>query len=348
MADSVQTQITRSEFPTALAPYAEALVGQAAALTDTQYNPYMQYMGDRVAQFSPMMQQSYESAGMMQAAPQMQDATAMAGLAGLGALNTGYTYNPYTAQQFTGQGTAESYMSPYMQNVVDIQKREAARQSEIQRNVNQAQAVGQGAYGGSRQAIVEAERQRNLGQQMGDIQLQGSQAAYTQAMQQFNADQQARLAGAQLNAQQGQYGAGLGLQGLQTALTGANTLGNLGQTQFGQDLSTINLQNTLGLQQQQQAQNILNTQYQDYTNAMQYPYQQLGFFSDILRGAPLTDKTTQMFQPKPSTLAQLTGLGSTAYSMFGAPKKEGGVVNYAKGGFVDAAGLPDLLISQMG
>lgn len=344
-----QTIIQKSEFPEQLAPYLETMVGQASALTDTTYNPYMQYMGDRVAQFSPLMQQSYESAGQLAGgAPQVQDATAMAGLAGLGALNTGYTYNPYTSGSVTQPGTTESYMSPYMQNVVDIQKREAERQSDIQRNVNQAQAVGQGAYGGSRQAIVEAERQRNLGQLQNDIQLQGSQAAFTQAMQQFNAEQAQRQAAAQLNAQQGQFGAGLGLQGLQTALTGAGTLGNLGQTQFGQDMSTINLQNTLGLQQQQQAQNILNTQYQDFLSAQKYPYQQLGFMSDMLRGLPLTTQSQQMFNAPPSTTSQLIGLGTAALGASSLLKKEGGTVNYAKGGFVNAAGLPDLLISKMG
>lgn len=135
-----------------------------------------------------------------------------------------------SSQSFLQPGTSGAYMSPYMQQVVDIQKREAARQSDIQRNVSQAQAVGQGAYGGSRQAIVEAERQRNLGQQMGDIQAQGSQAAYQQAQQQFNAEQQARMAAQQANQQAGltvgqqNLASRLGVQqlgaqtGLQTAL----------------------------------------------------------------------------------------------------------------------------------
>ena len=78
------------------------------------------------------------------------------------------------------------YMSPYMQNVTDIQKREAARQSGIQGIQQQAQATQAGAFGGSRDAIQRAERERNLAQQMGDIQAQGSQAAFANAQQQFN------------------------------------------------------------------------------------------------------------------------------------------------------------------
>ena len=123
-------------------------------------------------------------------------------------------------QSFAQPGSAEAYMSPYMQNVVGIQQREATRASEMQRNQNQAQAVGQGAFGGSRQAIIEAERQRNLGTQLGDIQATGSQAAYQQAQQQFNAEQAARLQAQQANQQAGltvgqqNLGANLGVQQL--------------------------------------------------------------------------------------------------------------------------------------
>lgn len=78
------------------------------------------------------------------------------------------------------------YMSPYQQNVTDIQKREAARQSGIAGLQQQAQATQAGAFGGGRDAIMRAERERNLAQQMNDIQAQGSQSAYDKATQQFN------------------------------------------------------------------------------------------------------------------------------------------------------------------
>jgi len=123
-------------------------------------------------------------------------------------------------QSFNQPGSAEAYMSPYMQNVVDIQKREAQRQSGIQGTQQQAQAVGAGAFGGSRDAIMRAERERNLGQQMGDIQATGQQAAFQNAQQQFNAEQQARLQAQQANQQAGltvggqNLGAKLGVQQL--------------------------------------------------------------------------------------------------------------------------------------
>ena len=115
---------------------------------------------------------------------------------------------------FAMPGAAEAYMSPYMQNVVDVQQREAQRQADIARTQRGAQAVGAGAFGGSRQAIMESEAARNLSQQKGDIQAQGLQSAYQQAQQAYQTDaarqlqaqlanQQAMLEAARANQQTG-------------------------------------------------------------------------------------------------------------------------------------------------
>lgn len=324
-----QTQ-TQTSIPDYAKPYVETLLGQSAALTDLEYNPYMQYQGDRIAQFSPLQQQSYENAALLSSSPQLQDATAMAGLAGLGALNTGYTYNPMTTGSFTDAGTAKSYMSPYMQNVVDVQTQAAKRQADIAAQTQQAQAARSGAFGGGRDYIQRAQANADLQRNLANIQATGTQNAYQQGMQQFNAEQAQKQAAAQLNAQQGQFGAGLGLQGLQTALQGAQQLGNLGQTQYAQNVGNINLQNTLGLQQQQQAQNILNTQYQDYLNFQNYPYKQLGFMSDLLRGLPLTQQASTVYGQPPSATSQLIGLGTAGLGISKlAGLKEGGLAKLA-------------------
>ena len=308
---SIPTQVQQNQigFAPEIAPYAQTVLGQAAALTDTSYNPYMQYQGDRVAQFSPLQTQSYENAALMQSQPQLQDATAMAGMAGLGALNTSFTYNPYAARSFAGKGTAESYMSPYMQNVVDVQSQQARRQAEIAQQTQQAQAARSGAFGGARDYISRAQGNAELQRNLANIQATGSQNAFQQAMQQFNAEQAANQAAANLNAQQGQFGAGLGLQGLQTALTAAQGLGQLGQQQYTQNMGINALQNQYGLQQQAQMQNVLNTQYQDYLNAQNYPYKQLGFMSDIIRGVPLTQTGSSIYQAPPSNIQNIASLG---------------------------------------
>jgi hypothetical protein len=344
MADPTLQQIqqTTTTIPDYAKPYVEELLGNAQGLTDINQNPYMQYMRDRQAQFTPLQKQSFENAGLMQTAPQLGDATAMAGMAGLGALNTQYTFNPAdfnkafsasTTRDAQGNVTGNTMMNPYMQNVVERQQADARRQSDISRQIQDAQAARSGAFGGSGRLLANNQLNANLARQQGDIQAQGLNTAYNQAMGQYNAQNQ-------LNAQQQQFGAGLGLQGLQTALSGAKSLADIGQTQYGQNLGLLDVQNRFGAQQQQQMQNAINTEYQDFLNAQNYPYKQLGFMSDMLRGLPLTQQSQTMYGQAPSMVQQVAGLGITGKAL-GA---------FAEGGSVNdrPAGLADLAIYNMG
>ena len=343
MAEQLQTiNQTQVSIPDYAKPYVENLLGLAEGYTNPNARPYEQYTGERVAQFTPLQQQAYQNAGLMQAAPQLGDATAMAGMAGLGALNTQYTFNPAdfnkafsgaTTRDAQGNVTGNSMMSPYMQNVVERQQADAQRQADIARQAQGAQAARAGAFGGSGDYLMRAQAAGNLARQKGDIQAKGLQDAYSQAMGQFNAQNQ-------LNAQQQQFGAGLGLQGLQTANQAASNLGNLGNTQYNQNMGINQMQNQYGGQQQQQVQNVLNNQYQDYLNYQNYPYKQMGFMSDMLRGLPLTQQSGTLYQPAPSMVQQAAGLGITAKAL-GA---------FAGGGSVGErpAGLADLAIYQMG
>jgi len=340
MPELVSQRNEQTTIPDYARPYVEDLLGQTAALTDLSANPYMQYMGQRQAQFSPLQQQSFQNAALMQTAPQLQDATALAGMAGLGALNTNYTYNP---ANFTAD-TASRMMSPYMQNVVDVQSQQARRQADIAAQTQQAQAARSGAFGGARDYISRNQGNAELQRTLANIQATGSQNAFNQAQSQYNTQNQ-------LNAQQGQFGAGLGIQGLQTALTGANALGNLGNQQYTQNMGVTTLQNQFGGQQQQQVQNMLNNQYNDFQNYQNYPYKQLAFMSDMLRGLPLSQTSSNIYQQAPSASNQLLGAATSlggAYLMGG--RKEGGVVgSYADGGSVNSrpAGLAELALSRM-
>jgi len=349
MAEPQISQIsqTQTTIPDYAKPYVEDLLGQAQAVTDINANPYMQYMGDRVAQFSPLQQQAYENAGLMQTAPQLGDATALAGMAGLGALNTQYTFRPSdfgaafgaaTTRDAQGNVTGNTMMNPYMQNVVERQQQDAQRQAAIAGQAQQAQAARSGAFGGSGDYLMRGQAAGNLARQKGDIQAQGLQNAYNQAMQQFNTQYQQ-------NAQQQQYGAGLGLQGLQTANTAAGNLANIGNTQYQQNMGINQMQNQYGGQQQQQIQNVLNNQYQDYLNYQNYPYKQLGFMSDMLRGLPLTQQSSSVYATPPSMVSQVAGLGGAALTgakLFGAAGGATGDLERRP------AGLADLAIYNMG
>jgi hypothetical protein len=318
MADATQTNVTQTSIPDYAKPYVESMLGQGQALTDINQNPYMQYQGERVAQFTPLQQQAYQNAGLMQAAPQLRDASAMAGMAGLGALNTQYTFQP---SNFTGD-TARSMMNPYL----DVMDTAARRNAGISQQAQAAQAANAGAFGGGRDAIMRsqgnAELQRNLGQNQYN--------AFNQAQQQYNTQNQ-------LNAQQQQFGAGLGLQGLQTANQAASNLANIGQNQYQQNMGINQMQNQYGGQQQQQVQNLMNTQYQDYLNNLNHPYQQLSFMSNLLRGLPMTNQTSQVYQQPPSTLSQVAGAGITGKAL--------GL--YKDGGHVKSDGLAGLAMAKM-
>jgi len=343
MSEPTSIQQTQYGFAPEVAPYAQTVLGQAAALTDTSTNPYMQYQGERTAQFSPLQQMSYENATLMQGSPQLRDATAMAGSAGLGALNTSFTYNPYQTQSFTSPGMSESYMSPYMSNVVGRQQQDAQRQAAIASQAQGAQAARSGAYGGSGDYLMRGQAAGNLARQKGDILAQGQQAAYQQGMGQFNAEQAATQNAAQLNAQQGQFGAGLGLQGLQTALTASNALGNLGNTQYQQNMGINALQNQYGLQQQAQMQKDIDTKYGDFLNYQNYPYKQLGFMSDIVRGAPLTQTGSTVYQAPPSAVQNIASLGLGAAGVAKLWGGANGGVAMSNGGGLGALALNNLV-----
>jgi hypothetical protein len=355
------TVVENTNIPGYARPYVEEMLGvTSGTLFDRDatgkisgFKPYQQYGGERQAQFSDLQKQSFAGAGGLGPAAELDRASGMAQRAGDAAQGLRYEAGQFSPDR-VGSGLfdaaqAQQYMSPYMQNVVNIQQREAQRQADIAGTRQQAQATQAGAFGGSRDAIMRAEAARNLALQQGDIQATGLQAAYQQAMGQFNADQQrnmqaqmanqsAGLNAQQLGEQSRQFGAGLQLQGAQTANQAASTLGQLGQTRFGQQTGAIGLQNQLGTQQQQQAQNILNTQYEDFNAQRNYPYQQLGFMSNMLRGLPLAQTATTSTPAQPSMMNQLMGLGTTAY----------GLSRLAGGGAVDsAAGLEDLIAAQI-
>ena len=117
--------------------------------------------------------------------------------------NVGDSYQPIGYEQ-----NLQRFMSPYQQNVIDVEKREARRQSDIMGKGIGDAATAQGSLGGYREAIQQAERERNLGQQLGDIQTRGSQAAFQSAQQQLAAERAAGLGAAQFGLQQFQAGEG--------------------------------------------------------------------------------------------------------------------------------------------
>ena len=289
------------------APYVENMLGKAEALTS---QPYQAYSGQRTADFTGLQNQAFGQAQDLGVMGQTTGASQLAGAAGLGALSQQYDPMMARSQNFNNMSAAQ-YMNPYAMQALQPQLQEQARASQMAGQQQQAEAVGRGAFGGSRDALMRAERERNLGIQQGNTISTGMNTAYNNAMQQFNADQARQLQTQQANIGQQQFGANLGLQGLQAANQAAQTLGTLGQNQYAQQTGNIGLQNQLGTQQQQQQQNVLNQQYQDFLTQKQTPYTQLSFMQNMLTGLPISSSTQNVYS-NPSMLSQVAGMGTTA------------------------------------
>jgi hypothetical protein len=316
--------VTQLSYPEEFKPMVTETAGRALAEAS---RPYTRYMGERIAGFDPFQLTAQQAVANLGPAQQLGPASQFATAAGLKAGDVQYTPQQFGTASFTTPGLASLYMSPYSQNVIDIQQREAQRQADIANQQLKAQAVSRGAYGGSRQAIMEAEAARNLAQQKGDIQQRGQQAAFEQAQNLYGTEAGRALQAQQALEQSRQYGAGLTMQGLQTQLQAAQQLGGLGAEQMKQQQGLINALQGVGQQRQALQQQMLTREYEDFLAQKQYPYQQIAFMTEMLKGMP--QQTTQsIYQAPPSLTAQLAGLGTAAY---GASKF------FAGGGLADLA-----------
>lgn len=280
-----QVTTTTSNLPEYARPYFENLMGRGQAYLNQQYQPYPY---ERIAGFNPAQQQVQQNTLGLGAPNQFAYGSGLAAAAGQQGLN----------QQKFGNEQAQQYMSPYVGNVLDIQRREAIRNAQQGQLVQDLGAARQGTYGGSRQLLAGMERERNLNQQLGDIQARGLQAAYENAQGQFERDRSAGMAGLQLAGQAGQ------------------TLGNLGVLQQQTDLSRLQAQGAAAAQPQALEQQRLDQMYADFLRQRDYPQEQLGFFSNILRGLPVTPASTQTaYATPPSMGSQLIGGGLGALSL---------------------------------
>jgi hypothetical protein len=247
--------VTQSNLPEYARPYFEGLMQRAEANLTTGYQPYDQ---ERIADFTQQQRNIQNNILTQQTPGQFGTATGIASdvanrsiAAGqyrpgqfdaqqvnaqkiaaenMQAAQSGYNPNlnyfqMQGPQQFGGM-QASQYMSPFIQQALEPQMREAvtsARRGQVAQDLGSSR---QGTYGGSRQLLASMERERNLGQQLGDIQSRGLQAAYENAQQQFERDRAARMTTEQQNQQ-----AALGVQqlGTQTGLQVA--LANLSNEQ---------------------------------------------------------------------------------------------------------------------
>jgi len=182
------------------------------------------------------------------------------------------TANALSPQNYASQ--VNQYMSPYTQT---LQNQAIGNYANSLPQLGSA-ATKVGGLGGSREALMQSQAQQGLQNQLAGIQAN----AYGNAQNEYNVQNQ-------------------------TALQGANTLGQLGAQTYGQQMGLNAAQLAAGNQQQDLSQKVDSSNYQDFVNAQNYPYKQMGFMSDILHGVPSNASASSFYQPQPN---QATGLMS--------------------------------------
>ena len=307
--------------------------------------------GQRAANIGEMALQAQDYGRMI--GSQAQDYAAQA--AGMGDLY---------GQMATDPRAYQAYMSPYQQNVTDLQVAAAQRQADIAAQGRKTAATRAGAFGGARQAIENAEANRALQTQLDAIQAQGLQSAYTQAQQNINqraalglqglsgaqAGLGTALQGGQLGLsgigqaiagqQAGMQGAGVGIQGAQAGLQGvsgaqsgyglanqaAGTLGSLGTQQLAGQTGILGLQNQIGAEQQARQQAITDAAINNYAQAQAYPQQQLSFMNAMLRGLPTESTTASTYRAGPAMGTTAATIAAAARGISGTGRKAGGQI----------------------
>jgi len=242
------------------------------------YRDYDIYPGERITPFNPAEQNIHQEVLGLQTPTAFQSAA-----------NTGIA---------TGQaglagalGDTQNYMSPYIQGALDPQLRNLQRASNLQDRDLALQAARQGGRGGSREAFMRSELQRNTAQNQADVLGKGYQTAYEQAL-----------------ARQRDLGT-LGIQGLTTGIAGAK------EQQSG-DMARLAAQEAIAGKQRDMDQQRLQLSYEDFLRQRDYPKEQLGFYSNMLRGLPVQLASTQTtYQPPQSVASQLGGLGLGALGL---------------------------------
>ena len=327
-----------------LPEYAEPYFRQAMERTIYEtMRPYETYAGSRLMDFTGEEQAAMQGMSQMaqSGAPlQFRQASDIAAGVGYQPMGRGYDVaSQYMAPDIeTGFApgtvadpeTLQRYMDPYQQMVTDIEKSEAARQSDIMGSQIGQQAAQTGGMGGYREAIMQAERERNLGQQLGDIQARGSQRAFGQAQQAFEADRAARLQAARMGmsaqeiedrARQAQ--ARLGLAGLgedrateAQRLQASQLLGGLGDQSQRQAYERLQNMQAAGEMQRMLGQQGLPMGYEDFLRQQAYPREQLAMLNNMLRGLPIQAGSTTATYGGPGSLERLLGSGIAGVGLY--------------------------------
>tara|TARA_R110000822_G_scaffold86011_5_gene200756 strand:- start:1310 stop:2377 length:1068 start_codon:yes stop_codon:yes gene_type:complete len=342
------TQTVKQDVPDWAKPYYTDILGKSKSLSEEAYSPYG---AQRVAGESADLGTSQQMVRGFAGQPIVGFGEAQGTLGGLGDLagllgqqqpgqfsaTQGQEFGFDPTRQFGG-AEVQQYMDPYMQTVVGRQQDDAFQQFQRMQAGRDAQAVQAGAFGGSRQAVQQGMAEEALGRQLGDIQATGSQRAFEQAQMQFERDRAASMTTEQRQAAEAARVQGIDvgeqarvqgatadeamrqrefqLQNMGFSADMAREVANLGERARAGDIQAAQLLEAQGLGQMARDQAGLDVAYQDFLRQQQFPSQQLGTYSNILRGLPVGDAGTQTTTQPYNPLQQALGAGISAVGLY--------------------------------
>lgn len=249
--------------PTTGTTNVDPMAGQQTGTESSLSNWAGPYVTDMLGRGQAMANQPYQAyMGPLTAGPSAAESAAFQGIAGLSIPTD--QMGAYVPQQFTAE-SAQQYMNPYLMASLQPQIDEARRQAEIQRVQDAGRLTQAGAFGGSRQAVMESEGNRNLLQNLAGITGTGYASAYDRAMQQFNTEQ-----GRQMEAQ-----------------TAANTYGLAGLTK----------QAELGGIERGIGQAGMDADRMQFEEERDFPFKQVQYMQSLLQGLPIAAQSYSYMQP---------------------------------------------------
>jgi hypothetical protein len=196
----------------------------------------------------------------------------------------------------------QQFFNQYQSDVTKEALKQIDEQAAMQRNQLQDQAQQVGAFGGSRQAVQEAELDKNIldikSRRIFQDLAQNFQQAQDKAIGSYESAAGRRLQAAPIFGQLGGTQAGFGSQ----------TAG-LGAQQFGMQQQGLASLFGLGQAQQTQAQQLENEKFRQAIETQQEPLKRLGFFSDLMQGIPAYQATASFKEP-PYTNPLLGAIGA--------------------------------------
>ena len=272
----------------------DPLIGQQTGTESSLSNwagPYVTEMLGRGQALASAPYQAYT--GPLSTGPSAAESAAFQGIAGLSIPTD--QMGAFVPQTFTADA-ASQYMNPYLMASLQPQIDEARRQAQIQRVQDAGRLTQAGAFGGSRQAIMESELNRNLLTNLAGITGTGYASAYDRAMQQFNTEQDRQAA----------------------AQTAANTYGLAGLTK----------QAELGGIERGIEQAGIEADRMQFEEERDFPYKQVQYMQSLLQGLPVAAQSYSYMQPSElsSTLSGAGGIMELFDRLFpsSAPPAAGG------------------------